>query len=143
MKNDVNVHSNRNKQKNLEKICFCWHLERSMTKIAGSGSISQRHGSVDPDPTPYQNVIDPQQWEPLLRIHTNLGLQDPRSSSNKLAEKTFLYTYPEPPKYSVRKVSNTVHVLAPPVVHMLMFAKIRGNFSHLSVELNVLLLFLP
>jgi hypothetical protein len=29
-----------------------------MTKIAGSGSISQRHGSADPDP--HQNVMDPQ-----------------------------------------------------------------------------------
>jgi hypothetical protein len=29
-----------------------------MTKIAGSGSISQRHGSADPDPP--QNVMDPQ-----------------------------------------------------------------------------------
>ncbi len=31
-----------------------------MTKIAGSGSISQRHGSEDPDPDPLQNVMDPQ-----------------------------------------------------------------------------------
>ncbi len=31
-----------------------------MTKIAGSGSISQRHGSADPDP--HQNVMDPQHW---------------------------------------------------------------------------------
>ncbi len=32
-----------------------------MTKIAGSGSISQKHGSADPDPDPDlpQNVIDP------------------------------------------------------------------------------------
>jgi hypothetical protein len=29
-----------------------------MMKIEGSGSISQRHGSADPDP--YQNVMDPQ-----------------------------------------------------------------------------------
>ncbi len=29
-----------------------------MTKIAGSGSISQRHGSADPDPN--QNVMDPE-----------------------------------------------------------------------------------
>jgi len=29
-----------------------------MTKIAGSGSISQRHGSADPDPP--KNVMDPQ-----------------------------------------------------------------------------------
>jgi hypothetical protein len=33
-----------------------------MTKIAGSGSISQRHGSADPDPDPPQNVMDPQYW---------------------------------------------------------------------------------
>ncbi len=35
-----------------------------MTKIAGSGSesgsISQRHGSVDPDPDLHQNVMDPE-----------------------------------------------------------------------------------
>ncbi len=30
-----------------------------MTKITGSGSISQRHGSADPDPP--QNVMDPNQ----------------------------------------------------------------------------------
>jgi hypothetical protein len=29
-----------------------------MTKIEGSGSISQRHGSADPDPP--ENVMDPQ-----------------------------------------------------------------------------------
>jgi hypothetical protein len=37
-----------------------------MTKTAGSGSesgsISQRHGSEDPDPDPPQNVMDPQHW---------------------------------------------------------------------------------
>jgi hypothetical protein len=31
-----------------------------MTKIAGSGSISQRHGSADPDPDPPQNGMDPE-----------------------------------------------------------------------------------
>jgi hypothetical protein len=31
-----------------------------MTKIAGSGSISQRHGSADSDP--HQNAMDPQHW---------------------------------------------------------------------------------
>ncbi len=31
-----------------------------MTKTAGSGSISQRHGSPDPDP--HQNVMDPEHW---------------------------------------------------------------------------------
>jgi hypothetical protein len=29
-----------------------------MTKIAGSGSISQRHGSADSDPDPHHNVMD-------------------------------------------------------------------------------------
>jgi hypothetical protein len=33
-----------------------------MTKIAESGSISQRHGSEDPDPDPPQNVMDPQHF---------------------------------------------------------------------------------
>jgi hypothetical protein len=28
-----------------------------MTKIAGFGSISQRHGSTDPDPDLHQNVM--------------------------------------------------------------------------------------
>jgi hypothetical protein len=40
-----------------------------MTKIAGSGSesgsISQKHGSEDPDPDPPQNVMDREHW---LRI---------------------------------------------------------------------------
>jgi hypothetical protein len=27
---------------------------------SGSGAISQRHGSADPDPDPHQNVMDPQ-----------------------------------------------------------------------------------
>jgi hypothetical protein len=40
-----------------------------MTKIAGSGSISQRHGSADPDPVPdpHQNVMDPQHCPKVLR----------------------------------------------------------------------------
>jgi hypothetical protein len=33
-----------------------------MTKIEGSGSRRQRHGSADPDPDPPQNVMDPQHW---------------------------------------------------------------------------------
>jgi hypothetical protein len=37
-----------------------------MTKIAGSGSISQRHGSADADP--HQNVMDPEHWVPELHI---------------------------------------------------------------------------
>jgi hypothetical protein len=33
---------------------------RSLKKIAGSGSISQRYGSADPDPDTYKNFMDPQ-----------------------------------------------------------------------------------
>jgi hypothetical protein len=67
---------NNNNKKNLNSYCFltlydflslkndvCRYLQkvpRSMTKIAGSGSINQRHGSADPDPNFYQNVTDPQ-----------------------------------------------------------------------------------
>ncbi len=32
-----------------------------MMKIEGSGSISQTHGSADPDP--HQNAMDPQHWK--------------------------------------------------------------------------------
>ncbi len=43
-----------------------------MTKMAGSGSeygsISQRHRSVDPDPDPHLNVMDPQHWFQKYRI---------------------------------------------------------------------------
>jgi hypothetical protein len=35
---------------------------RSMTKIVGFVSISQRHGSADPDPDPHQNFMDLQHW---------------------------------------------------------------------------------
>jgi hypothetical protein len=43
-----------------------------MTKIAGSGSISQRHGSADPDqdPIPYQNVIIPEHCYDQYRTWT-------------------------------------------------------------------------
>ncbi len=40
-----------------------------MTKIArsGSGSISQRYGSPDPDP--HQNVMDPEHWFKVIKIY--------------------------------------------------------------------------
>ncbi len=45
---------------------------RSMTKIAGSGSrsISQRHGSADPDPDPHQNVMESEHW---INLQLNAG----------------------------------------------------------------------
>ena len=43
-----------------------------MTKIAGSEStsrsISQRHGSSDPDPDPHQNVMDLLHWSRVRSI---------------------------------------------------------------------------
>ncbi len=41
----------------------------SMTKISGSGSISQRHGSADPAPDPYQNVMNPQHCIHVIASH--------------------------------------------------------------------------
>ncbi len=60
-KNDVNVASKSNKQKNILNNFFCCHLEGHWRK-AGSGSVSfsQRYGPSDPDP--YQNVTDLQHW---------------------------------------------------------------------------------
>jgi hypothetical protein len=40
-------------------ILFC---DSFITFYLRSGSISQRHGSADPDPDPHQNVMDPQHW---------------------------------------------------------------------------------
>ncbi len=50
VKNYVNVPSKSNQQKTFWKISFLLASWGSMTKIAGSGSISQRHGSADPEP---------------------------------------------------------------------------------------------
>jgi hypothetical protein len=44
-----------------------------MTKIAVSGSLSQRYGSADPDPDPYQNFTDPQHWS----YHTEASYRRP------------------------------------------------------------------
>jgi hypothetical protein len=43
-----------------------------MTKLAGSGSISQKHGSEDPDPP--QNVMDPEhcQLEIIKKVKTKI-----------------------------------------------------------------------
>ncbi len=46
------------RNKNLNKTSFLLASGRSRSKIAGSGSVGQRHGSADQDP--YQNVADPQ-----------------------------------------------------------------------------------
>ncbi len=58
-KNDVNLISKSNKQKNFFKLVFCWRLEGQWIAGSGSeiGSISRRHGSADLEP--YQNDIDP------------------------------------------------------------------------------------
>jgi hypothetical protein len=48
-------------QKVISRIFLNWFFEgvlKSMTKIAGPGSISQRHGSTDQDPDQHQNVMD-------------------------------------------------------------------------------------
>ncbi len=72
--------SSRNSKKTIDSYCFvtslwlfifkkCWKCTfkkswRSLTKIAGSGSISQRYGSADPDLDPHQHFMDPQHWIP-------------------------------------------------------------------------------
>ncbi len=56
------VPSKSNMQKNFLKFSFLLASWRSMKKIAGSGSISQRYGSADPDLDPHQNVLDPQHY---------------------------------------------------------------------------------
>ncbi len=70
LKTDVNVPSQRNKQKNLEKTYFLFASWKPMTKRAGSRSGSHWYGSGDPDADPHQNVADPNHWalqESLMR----------------------------------------------------------------------------
>ncbi len=56
-----------------------------MTKIAGSGSesgsISQRHGSADPDPP--QNAMDPQHWSRDIRYLS--GIDDGASKDGEVS----------------------------------------------------------
>jgi hypothetical protein len=64
VKNYVNLHSKSNKQKTLlKKLFFVCILKVTYERVgsgAGSGSISERHGSADPDP--HQNFINPEHW---------------------------------------------------------------------------------
>ncbi len=46
LKNDENVPSKSNMQKNFFLIVFCWRLEGQWGKIAGSGSAPKCHGSA-------------------------------------------------------------------------------------------------
>ncbi len=63
LKNDVNVLSKSNEQKNfLFKLVFCWCLWKSMTEIAGSGSASGS-GSIS-------QSMDPRI---RIRIHTKMS----------------------------------------------------------------------
>ncbi len=66
LKNDVNVPSKSNKQKNFFKISFLLASWRSMTKIAGSGSIQSEawiRGSRS-TPKKKKNVMETEHWLP-------------------------------------------------------------------------------
>jgi len=78
-------------RKTFKKISFLLASWRSMMKIEGSasrsGSISQRHGSADPDPDPHQNVMDPQHcWRAFTQ---NFSLHSPRAWSGSPALRAY------------------------------------------------------
>ncbi len=63
LKNDVNVPSKRNEQKNFFKISLLFLSWRSMTKTVGTGSESgSGSADLDPDPDSHQNVMDSEHW---------------------------------------------------------------------------------
>ncbi len=66
LKNDKNVPSKSNTQKNFFLNYFFVGVLKVYDDNSGSGSesgsISQMHGSAEADPDPHQNVIDPQHW---------------------------------------------------------------------------------
>ncbi len=76
----------------VKKISFLLASWRSVTKIAGSGSISQRHGSADPDP--HQHVKDPQHWSWCSILQTGCGAH--LSSAWAWADH-LLWVQPTPP----------------------------------------------
>jgi hypothetical protein len=48
--------------------------ENSRIRSSGSGSISQRYGSADPDPDPYRNFMDPSgEVKPLYEAESPVG----------------------------------------------------------------------
>ncbi len=100
LKNDVNVPSKSNKQKKIAlKISFLLASWRLITKIAGAGSISQKHGSEDPDWDPPQNVMDPEHWflqwllSDMLSLNRLMLMYNvrivPRNEQKKLLKKLF------------------------------------------------------
>jgi hypothetical protein len=76
-----------------------------MTKIAGSGSISQRHGSLDPDPDPPQNVMDPQHCFKVSK-------KFPISPVEQHMLKEF-----DPYLYRIQRISKSLHKIDIFVVH--------------------------
>ncbi len=79
LKNDINVPSKSNKQ-NFFFISFLLASWRSMTKIGRSGSISQRHGSANPDTDPHQNVMDPEHCLTLSKWYARTRTSASRAS---------------------------------------------------------------
>ncbi len=74
LKTDVNVPTERNKHKNLEKkIIFCLLFLNPMTKRAGSGSRSVSIIQCM-DPSPSQNVTDRDYWLRIIRLLNSLML---------------------------------------------------------------------
>jgi hypothetical protein len=77
LKNDVKVPSKSNKEKKFRKKLFFVDVlkvtDEKNSRI-GSGSISQRYGSADQDPS--QNFMDPQHFwmSAYLSTRTNTGL---------------------------------------------------------------------
>jgi hypothetical protein len=60
-----NQRKSREKSKVVENQVFWLDFcakKKDCAYTLGSGSISQRQGSADPDPDPHQNVMDPQHW---------------------------------------------------------------------------------
>ncbi len=68
----------------MGKLFFFASL-KSMKK--GVGSISQRYGSVDPDPDPHQNVTDPQRC--FVHLQTEDRDPDPTYGSGSVTPNYF------------------------------------------------------
>ncbi len=83
-----------------------------MTKIAGSGSISQRHGSADPDP--HQNAIDPQHCPEhclkYIKVTSLRVIQLAKVNRSWLPFEVTLYLAKDGTVHTSEKVHRPVHL---------------------------------
>ncbi len=92
-----------------------------MTKIAGSGSISRRHVSADPDPDPHQNVMDPEHWlHEMVSWALELKFPERELPASSIFQLTRPLSPPPPPsRFCVCLATKSTCPFPPTVFHLI------------------------